>query len=392
MGFKKIETGLTNVIGLSEELQSLYINNICLNHNSNVLVITSTLYEANKLFNSISKYTDNVYLFPMDEFIASEASISSPELEVTRLETLNTIVTNDNKKIVITNLMGLLRFMPDKSKYLDNVINLKVNSDINKDKLYRKLCNSGYKPETLVTKTGEISNRGYILDIFPINEENAVRIEFWGDTIESIRLFDVNTQLSIKEVKEITINPFSEFLSNKEIDEEDRKQKYLYKYENVSKLTEYLNSPILIFKEYSQIYNSYLNLQEEIHNLNVEYDKNEKFMFNLEEFREKCEIYISSVDSLLPNLKIDHTHVYESKDAPKFDDNISALNKKLQDYIGLGKTVIMGRRTFESLPKKLPNRRNIVLMLPNEEKIPDVDIFYSISDVLEEVKKNNEEV
>ena len=236
MGFKKIENGLTNVIGLSEELQSLYINNICQSNNSNVLVVTSTLYEANKLFNSLSKYTDNVYLFPMDEFIASEASISSPELEVTRLETLNIIVTNSNKKIIITNLMGLLRFMPDKSKYMDNVINLKVNSDINKDELYRKLCNSGYKPETLVTKTGEISNRGYILDIFPINEENAVRIEFWGDIIESIRLFDVNTQLSIKEISEITLNPFSEFLSDKEIEEEDRKQKYLYKFENVSNI------------------------------------------------------------------------------------------------------------------------------------------------------------
>lgn len=58
----------------------------------------------------------------------------------------------------------------------------------------------------------------------------------------------------------------------------------------------------------------------------------------------------------------------------------------------LNKTVIMGRRTFESLPKKLPNRRNIVLMLPEEEKIPDVDIFYSIEDVLNEIEKNNEEV
>lgn len=58
----------------------------------------------------------------------------------------------------------------------------------------------------------------------------------------------------------------------------------------------------------------------------------------------------------------------------------------------LNKTVIMGRRTFESLPKKLPNRRNIVLMLPEEEIIPDVDIFYSIDDVLEEVKKIDEEV
>lgn len=58
----------------------------------------------------------------------------------------------------------------------------------------------------------------------------------------------------------------------------------------------------------------------------------------------------------------------------------------------LNKTVIMGRRTFESLPKKLPKRRNIVLMLPEEEKIPDVDILYSIDEVLEEVKKTNEEV
>ena len=222
MKFKKIENGLTNVVGLSEELQSLYINNLCLENNSNVLVVTSTLYEANKLFNSISKYTENVYLFPMDEFIASEASISSPELEVTRLETLNNIVTKENKKIIITNLMGLLRFLPNKAKYIENMIKLTVNTDINKDNLYRKLCNCGYVPETLVTKTGEISNRGYILDIFPINEENAVRIEFWGDTIESIRLFDVNTQLSIKEINEITINPFSEFLSDKNIEEEDR--------------------------------------------------------------------------------------------------------------------------------------------------------------------------
>lgn len=58
----------------------------------------------------------------------------------------------------------------------------------------------------------------------------------------------------------------------------------------------------------------------------------------------------------------------------------------------LNKTVIMGRRTFESLPKKLPNRRNIVLMLPEEEKIPDVDIFYSVNDILEEIRKIDEEV
>lgn len=341
MNFKKVCDGLTNIVGLTDELQSVYINNLCETQNSNILVVTSTLYEANKFYNSISKYTENVYLFPMDEFITSEASISSPELEITRLETLNTIVNIPKNKIIITNLMGLLRYLPGKSKYKENMIHLTVNSEIDKDKLYRKLCNSGYITESLVTKTGEISSRGYILDIFPINEENAVRIEFWGDTIESIRYFDINTQLSIKEVNEITINPFSEFLTDCDLEMDERKQKYLYKYEKLSKLTDYLDSPILVYKEYSQIYNSYLNLQEEIHNYNIETNQNEKYMFLLEEFSEKCEIYISSVDSILPNVKINYTHVYNSHDAPNFDDNIKELNEKIEDYIKLNKTVIM---------------------------------------------------
>lgn len=341
MNFQSVSEGLTNVVGLTEELESIYIKNLHDTKTSNILVVTSTLYEANKFFNIISKYTDDVYLFPMDEFITSEASISSPELEITRLETLNTIVNKKCKKIIITNLMGLLRYLPQKSKYKENMIRITVDSEVNKEELYRKLCNSGYKTETLVTKTGEISSRGYILDVFPINEENAVRIEFWGDTIESIRYFDINSQLSIKEITEITINPFSEFLTDRYLDDEERKQKYLYKYEKISKITDYLDSPILIYKEYSQIYNSYLNLQEEIHNYNVETEQNEKYMFLLEEFSLKCEIYISSVDSILPNVKINFTHVYDSQDAPNFDDNVKLLNEKIKEYINSNKTVVI---------------------------------------------------
>lgn len=341
MDFYKISEGLTSVTGLTDELQSVYIKNLYSTNDSDILVVTSTLYETNKIYNSISKYMENVYIFPMDEFITSEASISSPELEITRLETLNAIVNDTSKKIVITNLMGLLRYLPLKSKYEDNIIQLSVNSEIDKDKLYRKLCNAGYITETLVTKTGEISNRGYILDIFPINEDNAVRIEFWGDMIESIRYFDVDTQLSISEVSEITINPFSEFLTDVEVDEVERKQKFLYKYGPLNKLTDYLSSPILVYKEYSQIYNSYLNLQYEIENYNISTEQNEKYMFFLEEFSSKYEIYISSVDSILPNINIDYIHTYDSHDAPKFDDNIKLLNEKIEEYIVLGKTVII---------------------------------------------------
>ena len=320
MKFKEIKEGKTSVIGLVDELESVYINDLYNKKDSNLLLVTNSLYEANKIYNSLSNYNKNVYLYPMDDFITSEVSISSPELEVNRLETLNNIVSLNDNKIIITNLMGLLRYLPTKERYLSSIIKLSVNDEINKDALYRRLCNNGYKLETLVSKTGEISNRGYIIDIFPINEENAIRIEFWGDTIDSIRYFDVNTQLSIKKIDTITITPFSEFLVDEEV--EERKQKYLPKYGKVSKLTEYLDSPILIYKDYSQIYNSYLSLQEEIFNYNTEMKINQKYMHDLEEFEEKCEIYISSVDNILPNVKISDTHAYSSHSVMKFDDNI----------------------------------------------------------------------
>ena len=73
MNFQSVSEGLTNVIGLTEEIESIYIKNLYDTKTSNILVVTSTLYEANKFFNLISKYTDDVYLLPMDEFITSEA-------------------------------------------------------------------------------------------------------------------------------------------------------------------------------------------------------------------------------------------------------------------------------------------------------------------------------
>ena len=86
--------------------------------------------------------------------------------------------------------------------------------------------------------------------------------------------------------------------------------------------------------------------------------------------------------------------VGENLELGKNNDLLWHLPNDLKFFkqVTLGKTVIMGRRTYESLPSKLPKRRNIVIMLPNEEKIDGVDIFYSIDEVLEEVKNTNEEV
>ena len=278
--FKNIKEGLlSGVVGLNDELEGAYIDFICKNNSSNILVVTSTIYEANKLYNTISNYTNNVYLFPMDDFIISMSSIASPEFKMTRLETINEIISNDNKKIIITNLMGYLRFLPLSSTWKNKVVNLKVGEEINKDELFSLLCSTGYERETLVTKTGEISSRGYILDVFPIGYENAIRIEFFGDVIESIRYFNIDTQLSISNVKEVNIYPCSEFLTDSNIDVEPRVENL----DKKSSIIEYLSKPIVVMKNYTQIYNSYLHLEDVIKEYMISNEISKKFMLNFEE-------------------------------------------------------------------------------------------------------------
>ena len=117
------------LVGLNDEFFSLYINKLLKESNRNILIVTSTLFEANLLNNYFSSYTDKSYLFPMDDFLTSESIAISPDLKISRLETINKTLTKE-KKIVVTHLNGYLRYLPTKEKYISSIINLKVCQEI----------------------------------------------------------------------------------------------------------------------------------------------------------------------------------------------------------------------------------------------------------------------
>ena len=111
------------IVGLNSELKSIYLYNKFINTNKSIVFVTNNLYEANKIYKSLLNYTSKVWFFPMDDFITSEAIAASPELKMTRLETINEILEHQTG-IVVTNLMGYLSFLPDKILFLKNKINL----------------------------------------------------------------------------------------------------------------------------------------------------------------------------------------------------------------------------------------------------------------------------
>ena len=108
----------------------MYTNFCFQKQGKNIIFVTSSLYEANQLYQSIANYTENVLFFPMDDFLTSEVLATSPELKVRRLETLIESL-NDQPKIVVTNLMGYLRFLPLKQTFKKCVIKIIKNKKSN---------------------------------------------------------------------------------------------------------------------------------------------------------------------------------------------------------------------------------------------------------------------
>lgn len=329
-----------SIIGLNKEMSSLYIYDSFIKYNKSILVVASELYEANLLFEYLSKYTDKVLFFPMDDFLTSEAISVSPEFKAERIDTLNKLI-NDDKYIVVTNLMGYLRYLPLPSLWKDSNVNISVNCDYDRDSLLNKLYNMGYIRNVLVNETGNIGVRGYVIDIFPIMEENPVRIEFWGDTVTSIKYFDVDTQRSISEIDNICIYPFTEFLLNDYSIDFINSQKYLANYGSVASIYNYINDGICFFSDYNLILNSYSTLVDTIMDYDANYSADIKtnYMNSFTDIVIKHSVYIMNFDNVVN--KSVKSLKFSINNIENYDNNYEKLKSDLLNYVKNNKTVII---------------------------------------------------
>lgn len=329
-----------SIIGLNKEMSSLYIYDSFIKYNKGILVVASELYEANLLFEYLSKYTDKVLFFPMDDFLTSEAISVSPEFKAERIDTLNKLI-NDDKYIVVTNLMGYLRYLPLPSLWKDSNVNISVNCDYDRDSLLNKLYNMGYIRNVLVNETGNIGVRGYVIDIFPIMEENPVRIEFWGDTVTSIKYFDVDTQRSISEIDNICIYPFTEFLLDDYSIDFINSQKYLANYGSVASIYDYINDGICFFSDYNLILNSYSTLVDTIMDYDANYSADIKtnYMNSFTDIVIKHSVYIMNFDNVVN--KSVKSLKFNINNIENYDNNYEKLKSDLLNYVKNNKTVII---------------------------------------------------
>ena len=371
--FKVKDDDYYGVSGLNSELSCVYVYNAFLSWKHGVVLITNSLYEANLLYTKLSNYTDRVLFFPMDDFITSEAIAISPEFKSERIHTLNCLV-NDSNYIVVTNLMGILRYLPSKNIWKDNVIHIEKGVTLDRDFLVSRLYDMGYERESIVSETGKLGVRGYVLDVFPIGEDNPIRIEFWGDEVDSIKTFDLESQLTLNEIDSIDIYPYTEFLLKDYSVDIDRRQKYLKYYsDDVFGLWNYVDNCSCFYYDYNQIEDGYRLLRESI----LEYDSDNQsksgiktdYMFDLKDIKIHQEVFLMNFDNILANIKLNFEDKYVSNTPLSYQGNIELIKKDLVKYGLQKKTVILCVESEGTVRRVLRYLDDVEILKSNEDEI-----------------------
>jgi transcription-repair coupling factor (superfamily II helicase) len=198
--------------GVGGTQKAVIIAGLTTEYEEQTLVVSYNNHQALRLAIDLENLSgsENIALFPNNELFPHEEAYE-PEVTAQRVETLGRIL-HERKLIVVTSWEALQRKLISPAKFLEFTVLIQLGMEIPLTDLVERLVRMGYERVDQIQSIGQFSQRGDIIDIYPLDQENPVRLEFFGDEIDSIRIFKIEDQISMANIKEIRILPAREGL------------------------------------------------------------------------------------------------------------------------------------------------------------------------------------
>lgn len=297
--FKALKENYNSIYsyGIIDRATGHFVYNIYNNLKRPVFVLLENEKKAFDLYQELVNMEVDVLYFPDLE----ENYQLIENLDYTnKTHRMKTIISlfNEEKKVIISTFSAISRKIINKDLLKELVLDINIDKEINLEELSKKLTMLGYEKRNIIEAKGEFAIRGDIIDIFQIFEENPTRLELFDIEVDSIRKFNINTQMSIENIDSFTIYPnmenFVNFLNSEEI---------------VNKIKEDLKFSRKIIKDKEKLE----RLEKKFNRLIEDLEYNEK---------------IDNIDLIIPYLKDNHSLIeYFSKDTIVVFDDISIIEE-----------------------------------------------------------------
>jgi transcription-repair coupling factor len=374
-------SGLTDV-GMVELLSAINQYN-----KKPILLITYNEIQAKQILEIIENFEkEKSVLFPKKEIVTYDFVAESKDLPYERIETLNKIKDKKNL-IIVTTIEALMQKLPPKEILFKNILEFKVGDIYNLEELKKTLVNLGYSRCEFIEGRGQFSVRGGIVDI-SINETLGVRIEFWGDEVDSIRNFNITSQRSINTLDKIKIYPAHEFVLDNSIEEickkitkkltEEKQEEILEQdieqikagnyiskidkyfnefYDKQSTLLEYLNDNyLIILDEISKIEARQRNISQDNSNLIKNLIEKEKIV--PEALKNITSIDLNQLENEKSVIYFEKQDIVTNRQAEKYTFNYRQINYYKSEIENL----------FEDIKRWNKEQKSIYVMVSTKEK------------------------
>ena len=199
------------LFGLSQTARAAFISAVQQQTGRTVLVLAKDEKSANRLNEDIMFFGEKSQVFPARDLTLRPLEGYSREYEYRRIKTMGYLVSKRCDIVVATMDAALMYTMP-KEKFLQNTLTIKDTTVINPKDLIQSLVNAGYVRRDMVEGPGQFAQRGDIVDLYTPDMPLPVRIEFWGDEIDRINTFELETQRRTQQIKKVHISPVKEVL------------------------------------------------------------------------------------------------------------------------------------------------------------------------------------
>ena len=382
-----------------------------------ILIMVSSYSEAEKLSSDLISLLGEkkVYNFLADDTPMAEFIFSSQEKIYARLGALNFLLDDNASGVLVINLSASRLFLPNPNELKSSSLELKVGQEYNFDSLVNFLVKIGYRKESQVFNQGEFSLRGDILDIFDKDSLLPYRLEFFGDEIDGIRVFDPESQTSTENINQVLIHPASDILladedflrAQKKLEEALRvcqdshlksyleeilldvknrqlhpdARKFLsYFYEKKWTILDYLpkHTPIF-FDDFQKIMERNAQFEMEVATILTEglqsskaISNQEYFVNSYQNFRNyKPATFFSNFHKGLGKLKFDSLYQFNQYPMQEFFSQFPLLKDEIDRYKKSGFTVILQASSLSSLQSLQKNLQeyDIQVEYVNDEEI-----------------------